>query len=244
MRKATSSCAKPNARDAPSSCSPRESLQDKADWPTDSIDEIFYMPDQNHEWNRAGHRQGGQLSGAHPRHRPHRGARRFRRRTGRRPARAPATPRHGRDHRPPFPRQARHAHEGSRGRHQRPGLRPRAQLRCAAALHGKHARSLGAQAPVHGRRDRDQEDPPRRGTVARHRVAGRYAVLLSAGAVRSRRYLPRRLHRFRKAGGVRHRLRLRASADGSLARRRHFHHQDSGARERRCAAPGGGESSA
>jgi biotin carboxylase len=30
-----------------------ESLQGKADWPTDSIDEIFYMPDHNHEWNRA-----------------------------------------------------------------------------------------------------------------------------------------------------------------------------------------------
>jgi len=29
------------------------SLQDKADWPMDNIDEIFYMPDQNHEWNRA-----------------------------------------------------------------------------------------------------------------------------------------------------------------------------------------------
>jgi glutathione synthase/RimK-type ligase-like ATP-grasp enzyme len=28
-------------------------LQGKADWPMDSIDEIFYMPDQNHEWNRA-----------------------------------------------------------------------------------------------------------------------------------------------------------------------------------------------
>ena len=28
-------------------------LQGKADWPVDSIDEIFYMPDQNHEWNRA-----------------------------------------------------------------------------------------------------------------------------------------------------------------------------------------------
>jgi hypothetical protein len=30
-----------------------ESLQGKADWPSDSIDEIFYMPDQNHEWNRS-----------------------------------------------------------------------------------------------------------------------------------------------------------------------------------------------
>jgi len=29
------------------------SLQGKADWPMDNIDEIFYMPDQNHEWNRA-----------------------------------------------------------------------------------------------------------------------------------------------------------------------------------------------
>jgi hypothetical protein len=28
------------------------SLQGKADWPTAGIDEIFYMPDQNHEWNR------------------------------------------------------------------------------------------------------------------------------------------------------------------------------------------------
>ena len=28
------------------------SLQGKADWPVESIDEIFYMPDQNHEWNR------------------------------------------------------------------------------------------------------------------------------------------------------------------------------------------------
>ena len=30
-----------------------ESLKDKADWPVESIDEIFYMPDQNHEWNRS-----------------------------------------------------------------------------------------------------------------------------------------------------------------------------------------------
>ena len=30
-----------------------QSLQGKAAWPTESIDEIFYMPDQNHEWNRA-----------------------------------------------------------------------------------------------------------------------------------------------------------------------------------------------
>jgi biotin carboxylase len=30
-----------------------ESLQGAADWPTDHIDEVFYMPDQNHEWNRA-----------------------------------------------------------------------------------------------------------------------------------------------------------------------------------------------
>ena len=28
------------------------SIQGKADWPTADIDEIFYMPDQNHEWNR------------------------------------------------------------------------------------------------------------------------------------------------------------------------------------------------
>jgi biotin carboxylase len=29
------------------------SLQEKAAWPVESIDEIFYMPDENHEWNRA-----------------------------------------------------------------------------------------------------------------------------------------------------------------------------------------------
>ena len=29
------------------------SLQGKAEWPVDSIDEIFYMPDQDHAWNRA-----------------------------------------------------------------------------------------------------------------------------------------------------------------------------------------------
>lgn len=28
-------------------------LKDVAQWPLDSIDEIFYMPDNNHEWNRA-----------------------------------------------------------------------------------------------------------------------------------------------------------------------------------------------
>ena len=28
------------------------SLQGKAAWPMESIDEIFYMPDQNHDWNR------------------------------------------------------------------------------------------------------------------------------------------------------------------------------------------------
>lgn len=28
-------------------------LKDTARWPTESIDEIFYMPDQDHEWNRA-----------------------------------------------------------------------------------------------------------------------------------------------------------------------------------------------
>ena len=30
-----------------------ESLKDKAQWPMESIDELFYMPDQNQEWNRA-----------------------------------------------------------------------------------------------------------------------------------------------------------------------------------------------
>src|SRR5215467_15388541 len=29
------------------------SLKDKAKWPIDSIDEIFYMPDQDQEWNRS-----------------------------------------------------------------------------------------------------------------------------------------------------------------------------------------------
>src|SRR5712671_1648940 len=29
-----------------------ESLKDKAEWPMESIDEIYYMPDPNHEWNR------------------------------------------------------------------------------------------------------------------------------------------------------------------------------------------------
>src|ERR1035441_1871114 len=29
------------------------SLQGKAEWPAESIDEIFYMPDQDHAWNRA-----------------------------------------------------------------------------------------------------------------------------------------------------------------------------------------------
>ena len=28
------------------------SLQSKAAWPVESIDEIFYMPDENHGWNR------------------------------------------------------------------------------------------------------------------------------------------------------------------------------------------------
>src|SRR5947209_20222124 len=27
------------------------SLKDSAQWPTDSIDEIFYMPDEEHKWN-------------------------------------------------------------------------------------------------------------------------------------------------------------------------------------------------
>jgi biotin carboxylase len=30
-----------------------ECLKDKAAWPLESIDEVFYMPDKNHEWNRA-----------------------------------------------------------------------------------------------------------------------------------------------------------------------------------------------
>jgi biotin carboxylase len=30
-----------------------ECLKDKAEWPLESIDEVFFMPDQNHEWNRA-----------------------------------------------------------------------------------------------------------------------------------------------------------------------------------------------
>jgi biotin carboxylase len=30
-----------------------ECLKDKAAWPFEAIDEIFYMPDRNHEWNRA-----------------------------------------------------------------------------------------------------------------------------------------------------------------------------------------------
>src|SRR5450759_2230281 len=30
-----------------------QSLQGKAEWPMAHIEEIFYMPDQNHDWNRA-----------------------------------------------------------------------------------------------------------------------------------------------------------------------------------------------
>lgn len=30
-----------------------EGLKDTAEWPLESIDELFYMPDENHEWNRA-----------------------------------------------------------------------------------------------------------------------------------------------------------------------------------------------
>src|SRR5689334_15338110 len=30
-----------------------ESIKDKAQWPRETIDEIFYMPDQKQEWNRA-----------------------------------------------------------------------------------------------------------------------------------------------------------------------------------------------
>lgn len=33
-----------------------ESLQNKAAWPMDSIDEIFYMPDEHHVWDRTGTR--------------------------------------------------------------------------------------------------------------------------------------------------------------------------------------------
>src|SRR3954464_14081502 len=29
-----------------------QSLKDKAKWPREAIDEIFYMPDDNHKWNR------------------------------------------------------------------------------------------------------------------------------------------------------------------------------------------------
>ena len=29
-----------------------ESLKDRSRWPVESIDELFYIPDQNHEWNR------------------------------------------------------------------------------------------------------------------------------------------------------------------------------------------------
>ena len=94
-----------------------ESLQGKAEWPVDHIDEIFYMPDQNHEWNRADTIKAVsylartrvidrvvalddfdvEMAAALREH-----------------LRLPG---HGRDHGPPFPRQARHAHEGARGRH-------------------------------------------------------------------------------------------------------------------------------
>src|ERR1035438_2530685 len=71
MRKGTNSCARRNARAAASCWSPRSasratpnggcgvmlvtslSLQGKAEWPAEAIDEIFYMPDQDHGWNRA-----------------------------------------------------------------------------------------------------------------------------------------------------------------------------------------------
>ena len=193
-----------------------ESLQGKADWPSDSIDEIFYMPDRNHEWNRADTINAVsylartraidrivalddfdvELAASLREHL-------------RVPGMGETTVRHFRD-KLSMRMKAREA-----GIHV-PDFVHVLNYDALRRFMENDSRALGAQAPLNGRRDRDQEDPSCRGILARHRIAGRYAVSLSAGAVCSGRHLPRGLHRRRKAGSVRDRLRLRAPADGSL----------------------------
>jgi biotin carboxylase len=53
---------------------------------------------------------------------------------------------------------------------------------------------------------------------------GRRAIALLAGAIRSRRRVPRGQHRFRKQGGVRRGARLRCAAAGYFSPRRRVHH--------------------
>ena len=55
-------------------------------------------------------------------------------------------------------------------------------------------------------------------------TARRQAIVLSAGAVCARRHLPRRLDLLRAQAAVLHRQPLRAPADGCLAGGRHLHH--------------------
>ena len=185
------------------------------------------MPDQNHEWNRADTikavsylartRVIDRMVALDD----------FDVETGRVPARTFADPRDGRDHRAPFPRQARHAHEGSRGRHRtfRTSSTCSITTRCARFMESD-SRALGAQAALDGGRDRDQEDPS---------VPRNCGPPSSRWAICSPHYL---LEQF-VPGDIFHvdcivaekqvvfaiASRLRAPADGSVPRRRHFHHR-------------------
>ena len=131
------------------------SLQGKADWPLESIDEIFYMPDQNHEWNRADTVKAVsylartrvidrivalddfdvEMAAALREHL-------------RLPGMGETTVRHFRD-KLAMRMKAREAGLNV------PDFVHVLHYDSAAALHGRYARSVGAQAAVDGGRDRD-----------------------------------------------------------------------------------------
>ena len=105
------------------------SLKDTADWPLESLDDIFYMPDQDKTWNRNDTILAISHLARTATDRPHRPAGRLRPGDGGVAFASTCASRDGRDHHALFPRQAGDADEGDRSRLAGAGFRPPAERR-------------------------------------------------------------------------------------------------------------------
>ena len=201
------------------------SLKD-AEWPRESIDDIFYIPDDKKRWKLDELILGvSHLARRVPIDRivPLDDFDLEKASALREHLRIPG---HGRNDHPLLPRQAGDAGQGAGRRLAGAGVRPRAERRAAARVRRAGAAAVDSEAAPHGRRDRHPQDLRRGRDVGGHRGARQRAVLLPARTVRARRRLPRRLDRLGARGrrGDSQQVRHAAVRRVALGRRLHDAH--------------------
>ncbi len=210
-----------------------ESLRD-AEWPRDSLDDIFFVKDDDKRWKLDDLILGRQPPGAPRADRPHRAARRLRSREGVGAARAPPRAGHGRDDHPLLPRQAGDAAARRRSR----------RARCRRSCTCSTRRGSAPSAPRCRRRGCSSRGSRPAPSASRRCASeaelwplidalGRSRVVPPARAVRARRRLPRRQRGLRARGAGGGGQPLRPSALRRVARRRRLHHPAGRARRRR-----------